>query len=110
MADAGQYPDRLQWLKRTTTKDPDTGEDQETFPLNGYLWCSIEPNVGRRQQDYGAEQTGVDGQIRIRNMPAVSALDRLYSAEWDETWILEDIVRGANELIVRCHRFDDLVL
>ncbi len=110
MQSAGDYSDHCQLLKRTLTKDPATGQDVEAFPANGYLWCAVEINSARRQESLGASQTGVAATIRIRNYVTVSALDRLYLAEWGETWILETIRRGDNELIAEAHRFDDLVI
>lgn len=109
MNKAGEYFDRAQWLKRSTTKDAATGQDVEAFPANGYLWCAVEINSARRQESLGATQTGVTATVRIRNFPTVSALDRLYLPEWAETWILETVRRGDNELFAEAHRFDELV-
>lgn len=108
MPAAGQYSDRLQRLVRSTTKDNTTGQDQEIFTPGAYYWCSVEPVAGRRQTQYGGEQTGVDVTVRVRNWPELSALDRLYNAEWDETYIIETITRGDNETIAEGYLFDAL--
>lgn len=102
----GEYRDRLRWFRRTTRKDSQTGQDIEVFTANGYLWASIESITGRRARDYGADQPGGLSEIRIRQYPAVSALDRLEAVEWREVWILEDIARGDNEIIATAHRYD----
>jgi head-tail adaptor len=106
---AGDYPDRLRWFVQSTTKDS-VGQDVETFTDNGLLWGSISPNSGRRQPDYGATQTGWDAELRVRNMPALKTEDRLYAIEWDETYIIDTIVRGNNELVLQCVKFDTLGL
>lgn len=108
MRGAGEYADRLTWKKRTAVKNPANGEDEEVFTDSGLLWCAVEEGSGRKQTDYGAEQSGEETTVRIRNYPAVSALDRLFSGEWGELWIIEDIARGNNELVCRCHRYDEL--
>lgn len=110
MAGAGNYPDRLQRLVRSTTKDPTNGQEEETFTPGSFYWCRIEPTNGRKQRQYGAEQTGADVTIYVRNYPDLSALDRLYSTEWDETYILDNIRRGDNELIADGFIFDALTV
>ncbi|QEL13876.1 phage head completion protein [Limnoglobus roseus] len=107
MNKAGDYSDRCVWQTRTIGKDA-TGQDVESFPDGGFLWCSVEPETGRRQDDYGTPQTGENGTIRIRNYPGVSALDRLYRPEWDETWILDTVVYGDDETICAAHTFEAL--
>jgi head-tail adaptor len=106
---AGGYGDRMTWKKRTTVKNA-LGEDEEVFADNGFLWSAIDLGSGRNNTDYGAEQTGADAIIRVRNWPGLSALDRLYSAEWDELWIIDNIVRGDNELVCNCVKYDALQL
>lgn len=110
MANPGTYDTRFQWLRRSTTKNAQNGQDEETFTGNGYLWGALEQTTGRTSSDYGAEQTGADVEIRVRNYPTLSPLDRLYSAEWDETYILDSIRRANNELVIEAHVYDDLQL
>lgn len=106
---AGTYNDRLKWLKRTATKDQ-YGQDKETFTDHGFLWASIEVTTGRKATEYGGEQSGQEATIRIRQMPSLSALDRLEAPEWGELWIIDHIRRGDNELIVEAVMHDDLDL
>jgi head-tail adaptor len=108
MRQAGKYDSRLTWKKRTATKNPQNGQDEETFNDNGFLWAGVEADTGRVLRDYGSEQTGADVTIRVRNYPALSALDRLYSSEWNETYIIESIGRGNNELICTAFLYDEL--
>ncbi len=107
---SGDYYDRLQRLTRSVTKNPDNGQEEETFTPSEYLWGRIDYANSRRQKDYGSDQTGADGIISIRNYPTLSPLDRLYSQEWGEVWVIESIKRGNNELICECSKFDDLDL
>jgi head-tail adaptor len=78
----------------------------ETWTAVGHLWCAVEVLSGRRQQDYGADRPGTAATIRVRNWPALSALDRLSLGEWGETWVIESVRRGDNELVVEAHQFD----
>lgn len=108
MRAAGKYTENLTWKQRTITKDTTNGQDVESFTNNGFLWCAIDSVTGTQRRDYGSEQTAADVIVRVRNYPSLSALDRLYSAKWDETYIIEDIGRGDDELICRCYRYDEL--
>lgn len=110
MPAAGQYGDRLQWLARSINKNAQTGQDEESFDFVGYLWASVEDMTGRRQRDYGANETGADATIRVRNWPGVSALDRLTRPEWEEAYVIESIAYGDNETICTANKFDDLVI
>ena len=107
---AGKYADRLTWKRRTITKNTVNGQDEEAFVDNGFLWGNIDLTAGRKQTDYGSPQTGADATIRVRNYPALSALDRLYSAEWGELWIVANLRRAENELICECVKYDALDL
>jgi head-tail adaptor len=104
---AGVYNERLHWMKRSNTKD-NIGQDVASYTHDGYLWANVEPETGRRQDDYGADQAGQNGTIRIRNYPTVSALDRLYRPEWEQTWIIDSIVYGEDEIIVAAHVYESL--
>lgn len=110
MKPAGSYSDRFVWRRRTSEKDPASGQEREAFSDNGTLWGVLEEPAGRRQADYGAEQTGADATIRVRNWPALSALDRLYLPEWGELWVIDSVARGDNELVCRVRRYDSLDL
>ena len=107
---AGDYANRLTWRKRTVTTDTTSGEEIESFADNGFLWCAFSTFVGRVRRDYGSDQTSADLTVRVRNYPALSALDRLYSSEWDETYVIDSIGRGDNELVCDCFVYDDLEL
>jgi head-tail adaptor len=110
MAYAGDYYDRATRLIRSVSKNAQNGQEEETFTEGNTFWCRIDYANSRRQKDYGADQTGADGTIYIRNYPTLSPLDRLYSQEWGEVWIIESIKRGNNELICECTKYDDLAL
>lgn len=107
---AGDYPDRMRRLVRSTTKSTSTGQEVETFTPGAYLWCNIQIDSGRKQIDYGTDQTGQTATILVRNLPTLSSLDRLYAVEWDETYVIDTIRRGTdnNELICECYRYDTL--
>lgn len=107
---AGTYKDRLKWLKRIITKNPTNGQDEESFEDNGSLWGSVELTTGRKAIDYGAEQTGADATIRLRNYPTVSALDRLELTAEGELWVIDHVRRGDNELVCEVVKYDELNL
>lgn len=106
MAQAGQYPNRLQRLVRSTSKDATTGQDEETFTPGASYWCRLEIANGRRQRDYGANQTGADVTVYVRNYPTLTAQDRL--TDGTATLILESVRAGENEWICEANYFDDL--
>ena len=108
MRKAGEYNERVRRLVRSVAKDGTTGQDKETFTPSELLWAKIDVGSGRKQRDYGAEQTGASATISIRNYYPLTALDRLYSLQWGETWIVETVHRGENEIICDCHRYDAL--
>ena len=103
---AGYYSDRMRRLVRSTTKDDNNGQDVESWTEGDYLWCHIEQTTGQRPTDYGATETGQDAEISIRNYVTILPQDRLYSVEWDETYIVDTIRRGDNEIVCECHRYD----
>lgn len=106
---AGDYGDRLKWYKQSIAKD-ELGQDVESFADNGLLWGNIEVTNGTKQTSYGAAETGWDAMVKIRNMPPLRTQDRLYSVEWQETYVIEHIARGNNELICQCVKYDELGL
>ena len=108
MRKAGEYGERMQRLVRSITKDGVTGQDKEHFTPSELLWCKIDVGSGRQQRDYGGEQTGATGTIAVRNYYPVSALDRLVALQWGETWIIQTVHRGDNEMICECYRYDSL--
>jgi head-tail adaptor len=106
MAAAGNYPDRLRRLVRSVTKNTDNGQDEESFTPGDWYWCRVEVTNGRRQQDYGANQTGADVTITFRNYPTLSALDRM--TDGTTVYELDNIRQGDNELIADGYYYDDL--
>lgn len=107
---AGNYYDRLRLHVRSIDKNTANGQDEETFTPDAYLWGRVEVESGRKQADYGANQTGADATIYVRNLPTVSALDRIEAVEWEETWVIDRVRRGNNELILDCFRYDELAV
>ena len=110
MKKAGDYTDRCQRITRSLVKDSTTGQDREVFTPSELLWTKIEVSAGRKQRDYGVEQTGATATISIRGYYPLMATDRLLALQWGETWIIENIHRGENEIICECHRFDALIV
>lgn len=75
------------------------------YYTHGYLWCSIEEDVGMRQDEWGAIHTGSSATVTIRNQPDITVDDRLvYDGR---EWIIEYIRRiGFIALELQCHAFD----
>ena len=107
MAYAGKYSDRLRVLQRTTTRDDLTGEIIESFEGENYLWCRVEINTSRRQNEIGSPRTAQEATIYVRNYPSITSLDRLKDESWNNIWVIDSIKRGDNELILDCYAFDD---
>jgi head-tail adaptor len=110
MAYAGDYYDRATRLIRSVSKNAQNGQEEEAFAEGNTLWCRIDYATGRKQKDFGADQTGIQGTIYVRNYPTLSPLDRLYAADYGETWIIETIRKGSNELICEAYLYDELEL
>lgn len=109
MPAAGEYQSRVVWLQPTTTNDPTNGEPVEVHSPVGFLWVAVEEQSGRRQDDVGAPQTGVQVLIRIRNYSDVKVADLLRDEYMGYVYRLETIVNGSDELIVDGYRNDLLV-
>ncbi len=107
MPNAGTYSDAVVRLVCTRVKSADNGQEVETFADGASLWTRIEIESGRRQEDYGAEQTGVQATIRVRNFPALTALDRFRDGD-GQIYIIETIRPGDDEWICDCHAYDAL--
>lgn len=107
MNKTGSYNNRCTWLQRSTSTSS-IGQQEETFSSNGYLWCAIDNVSGRKQTDYGAQRTGNYSTIRIRNYPAITAVDRLQD-NLDNIWVIESITKGDNETICDCYKFDEAI-
>jgi len=91
---------------RSVSKDSTNGQDEETFTPGSYYWCRVEIGSGRRQRDYGANQTGADVTVYVRNYPTLTALDRM--TDGTATLVIESIRAGDNEWICEAHYYDDL--
>jgi head-tail adaptor len=90
------------------TTNTSNGQDVESFPSGAAYWCRVDEFNGRKQREYGAQQSGADATIYVRNWPELSALDRL--TDGVDVWVIESIKRGFNELICTANRYDSLVL
>lgn len=109
MPAAGNYNIRLRWLKLNSENDGSTGDMIDTFTPNGYLWASVDETNGRRTEDAGAPQTGVDVEIRIRNYPAVEATDLLQDDFDGYVYHIDSLRNGDDEIIVDAYRDDTLI-
>lgn len=109
MPAAGNYGNtKLRWLQRATTTD-DTGDGVDVYLPNGFLWASVDEQNGRRQEDAGATQTGVDVEIRVRNYPAVQATDLLQDRYMGYVYHIDSIRNGNDEIIIDAYRDDTLL-
>jgi SPP1 family predicted phage head-tail adaptor len=107
MSDAGDYDTLFTWLKQSEDADI-VGQEIETFTPNGTLWGALKYGSGSKNKDFESDQTGVTATIRIHNYPDLSALDRF--SVGDETFLIETIVPGDDELVCECIRYDTLEL
>ena len=105
---AGDYSYRLQWLQCSRTADGTTGDRPKTYTLNGYLWSSIELQSATVQNEYGAQRTQASGTIRLRNWPAIQTIDRIYSIEHDQTFVIDGVRKDLdnNETILDVHTLE----
>lgn len=104
------YFTRLRWLIGAYTLDTDNGQQVLTHSDNGYLWANVEELGGRREEELGAVQTGVDATVRIRNYPTVRTIDLLEDEALGYVWRIQTIHNGDDEIICDCFRWDELVM
>jgi head-tail adaptor len=101
---AGDYNKRFKWLKCTKALDATYGQQKESWADHGYLWGQLEELSGSTLLAYAARQAETTCRIKIRNYPPLSAFDRLV---WlNQTYIIDGISRGTNELVVEAHRYE----
>jgi len=105
---AGNYPDYLTRLVRSTTKNTNNGQDEESFTDGSSYWCRVEYQSGKREVLMGGNQTGADVQIFVRNAPELTALDRFTDGE--TTFVIDSVRPGTDELICDGYYLDSLVL
>lgn len=103
---AGEYSNRLQLLQCTRTLDTATGDKPKTYTAAGYLWAAVDLESASVQSEYGAPRSQSTGTIRLRNYPTVTTSDRLYLAEWEQTYIIDGIRWGDNETICDVHTLE----
>jgi hypothetical protein len=106
MPNAGAYPYRWEWLKCSRTNDGTTGDRPKTYVSQGYLYGTYELDSSTEQNEFGAIRSTVSGTFHIRQYPEISPLDRLYSVAFDETYLVDGVRWGNNEMIVDVHRLD----
>lgn len=103
------YPALYTWLKRELTTNDVDNERKESWPENGTLWGSYpDETFGRRNTEFGADQSGSNATILIRHRPALSANDRLIFE--GRTWIIDSIHRDGLNLSCDCYSYDTLVV
>jgi head-tail adaptor len=110
MPAAGPYNIRLRWLTLNRTDD-ETGDGVDThLPSTiGYLWAYVIETNGRRQEEGGAEQSGVDVEVHVRNYPQVSTDDLLQDEYNGYVYHLDSIRNGDDELIIDAFRDHRLI-
>src|SRR4051812_42193862 len=106
MADAG-LNERLRRHVAAKTKNTDNGEEEITYTPGAYYWCLVEWNNGRRDTRYGAVESGADVIVRVRQFPALSALDRLETADGIMLH-LESVIPGDNEWVCQASMLDSM--
>lgn len=103
---AGNYHDRVQLLVRSATTD-DIGDDVEVFTPGRYYWARVEEQASRRASEFGGNQTGISGQIFLRNYITFDTLDMIRDV-FGRVWKVEGSVWGANETILDVYTDDSL--
>jgi hypothetical protein len=107
---AGDYTRKLRWLKNVTPTSTTTGDrTPATYTAAGYLWCNVVEETGQHDTEHGAVEAGAAGTIRVRNYPALSALDLLKDEQRNIVWHIDSIHRGDDEIILDAYRLDDMI-
>jgi hypothetical protein len=103
---AGTYNVRFRHYSRTKTKNPDIGQEEETYTAGSYYWGSLDELDGSEVAEFDGLQSGATAEIRLRNLVAVRATDRLIDQEDSETWLVTGVRRGDNETIITAQKWD----
>jgi hypothetical protein len=98
MARAGDYRDRLEWLKRTAGGTDAPGQRQFTYPSQGYLWCAVEDLAANRETVKNVERQVTAANVRVRGEVALLPGDRL--ADGETVWTVLTVVAGDNETLL----------
>lgn len=104
--EAGRYDHPFAWMKRTAQgggKDS-FGQPADSFASQGTLWGSLDDLSGGRASAKESDGTKVTATVKVQNYPAVVAGDRLVDGQWSETWTVDSVARGDNELVLDVSR------
>lgn len=101
---AGNYPDRFEWFSVTRPAPDLVGHRAAArdWPgvSQGFLWGVLEDLQPGEETLQGSDKPTVRARVRLRNMPPVKVQDRLRHTEYNETYRIESVTRGDNELIL----------
>jgi hypothetical protein len=104
------YDQSFTWLKQTTNKNTDNGQEEEVFSNNGTLFGSLVLTNGSEQDEYGALQAISEGEVRLRQFPAITALDRLLHKQFNEVYVIKGVYKNqrANETVLQVKLYENL--
>lgn len=88
-------------------KNNTNGDLEESFSAGAYYWCAVEYAGSTVRDDYDGQQTSQNITVRVRNFPALSALDKFTDEDGKEI-VIESIYKGDNELICECYSYDEV--
>jgi|SRR5947209_2461566 len=101
MKDAGKYLIPFTWMQYTTSSRDSLNQAVESYTSNGTLWGSLEDLGGNRGNGLGGPQTEKTATVRIRQLPALAAKDRLTDTRTGITYEIDSIYPDwqANETV-----------
>ena len=102
------YPDRFNWL--IYSRIPDSFGDVkpgEVLADGGPLWGRIDNVDSSTEERLSAKRQTQTATITLSQYVPVKPFDRLFDVEWSETWRIENVRRGNNEMICSVTRFWD---
>lgn len=105
MADPGKYNRPFTWLRRSVSKDNNTGQDVELFTANGTLWGSIQELSASKRLAFGMQNSQADVEIHIRQFPTLDPKDRLTDKRFSKLLVIDGINHDfeKNEIVVYAH-------
>lgn len=103
---AGKYSTSFTFKKASLNKDNTTGQDKYSYADNGTVWGSLDYTNANVEEDYGAKRGKTRATIRLRQYVPITTLDRLFSKQFEETWMIEGIRFGNNETILDVYEYE----
>ena len=105
--DAGNYPSVMAWASHSYATADSFGAKADQWADTGVrLWADVDAISSNLETVMDDRRATVRATIRVRNYPDVRPKDRLTWLKWAETYQVESVHRGKNEIVCECYLVD----